>query len=77
MTLYAQWQVNNYTLHFDSKGGSNVPDQTVAFGAKATTPTLHQNWPHLCRLVQGGWSSYAWNFATDTMPASDTTLYAK
>ncbi|QHU91102.1 BspA family leucine-rich repeat surface protein [Candidatus Saccharibacteria bacterium oral taxon 955] len=78
ITLYAQWQVNNYTLHFDSKGGSNVPDQTVAFGAKATTPTAPTKTGH----TFAGWYKEAglvnaWNFATDTMPASDTTLYAK
>ena len=77
-TLYAQWQVNNYTLHFDTKGGSSVPDQTVAFGAKATAPTAPTKTGHTFT----GWYKDAgftqpWDFTIDTMPAADTTLHAK
>lgn len=77
-TLYAQWQVNNYTLHFDTKGGSSVPDQTVVFGAKATAPVVPTKAGH----TFAGWYKDAgftqpWDFTTDTMPAADTTLHAK
>lgn len=77
-TLYAQWQVNNYTLHFDAKGGSTVPDQTVVFGAKATAPAVPTKTGH----TFAGWYKDAgftqpWDFTTDTMPAADTTLHAK
>ncbi|MDR2712517.1 MAG: InlB B-repeat-containing protein, partial [Clostridiales bacterium] len=41
ITLYAKWAVHTegpYLITFDSKGGSSVPSQTVAFGGKAAKP---------------------------------------
>ena len=32
VTLYAKWEANTYTLHFDSAGGSAVEDRTVTYG---------------------------------------------
>ncbi len=32
VTLYAKWEANTYTLHFDSDGGSAAADQTVTYG---------------------------------------------
>ena len=32
VTLYAKWEANTYTLHFDSDGGSSVEDRTVTYG---------------------------------------------
>lgn len=32
VTLYAKWEANTYTLHFDSDGGSAVEDRTVTYG---------------------------------------------
>ena len=32
VTLYAKWEANTYTLHFDSDGGSAVAAQTVTYG---------------------------------------------
>ena len=38
MTLTAQWSINQYTVTFDTDGGSEVDAQTVAYGEKAKTP---------------------------------------
>ena len=38
MTIKAQWEINRYTVTFDTDGGSAVDAQTVAYGEKAKTP---------------------------------------
>ncbi|MBS4174270.1 InlB B-repeat-containing protein [Bacillus sp. FJAT-49736] len=38
-TLYAKWEKQSYTVHFDTNGGSNVTDETVEYHEKATKPT--------------------------------------
>ncbi|MDL2323560.1 InlB B-repeat-containing protein [Ruminococcaceae bacterium OttesenSCG-928-A16] len=79
LVVYAQWSVNSYTLSFDGQGGSPVPaSQTLAYGALASQPAApaKQGYSFLgwYTLPQGGTQ---WNFATRTMPAADTTLYAQ
>jgi uncharacterized repeat protein (TIGR02543 family) len=39
ITLVAAWNINTYTVNFDSAGGSAVASQTVEHGALATQPT--------------------------------------
>ena len=79
MTLYAKWN-EAVTVTFNSNGGSTVASQTVAKGGKITqpdTPTragyTFVNW------YQNAECTTVWNFATNTVPDSDTsmTLYAK
>ncbi|WEV46609.1 InlB B-repeat-containing protein [Bifidobacterium sp. ESL0690] len=39
-TVYAKWKVSHYTVHFDSNGGSAVPDQTnLTYNSHATKPS--------------------------------------
>lgn len=38
VVLYAQWEVNHYTVSFDSQGGSLVDSQSVAYGMPALRP---------------------------------------
>ena len=38
ITVTAQWRINQYTITFDTDGGSAVDAQTVAYGEKAKTP---------------------------------------
>ncbi|MBQ8118093.1 MAG: InlB B-repeat-containing protein, partial [Lachnospiraceae bacterium] len=70
--------VNNYTVTFDANGHGTAPTaQTVAYGAKATTPAA----PAETGYTFGGWykeaaCTNAWKFDTDTV-TEDTTLYAK
>ena len=77
-TFYAKWNVNDYTVTFDSKTGSAVPSATVAFGTTITQPANPTKTGHVFK----GWytdETYTtmWNFTTQTMPANNMTLYAK
>ncbi len=38
LILYANWNERDYTVHFNSLGGSSVADQTVKYTGKATEP---------------------------------------
>ena len=69
----------NFTLDFDTQGGSSVSNDTVASGATTTLPTTptrsgytFQNWN---TLANGSGTAYSAG-ATYTMPSNDTTLYA-
>ena len=74
ITLYAVWQINSYTVTFNSKGGSAVSSQTVNHGGKAIKPTN----PTKEGYVFGHWSltdgGTAYNFNTSV--TSNITLYA-
>ena len=76
-TLYAVWTQNqNYTVKFDSKGGTSVTEQKVASGAKATTPTA----PTRKGYTFKGWykdNNYKEEFKFDTPVTQNLTLYAK
>ena len=36
--LYAHWQINNYTVTFDSKGGTEIPSQTINYNGTVIKP---------------------------------------
>lgn len=75
-TFYAQWNINQYTMSFNSNGGSSVSDITQDYLSNVTEPTN----PTRTGYNFGGWysDSELTNLYTfGTMPASDTTLYAK
>jgi|GEM_PF-4437109 Listeria/Bacterioides repeat len=77
ITLYAKWTTNNYTVAFNSNGGSNVNSQIVAFGNPITQPPA----PTKTGYTFAGWFTddkltTAWNFVT-LCPANNVTLYAK
>lgn len=76
LTLYAKWDVNLYTVTFDSLGGSVVPDQTVQNDTITTKPTD----PVRSGYSFQGWfkedsCENAWDFSTDKI-TGDTTLFA-
>ncbi len=81
ITLYAQWDVNRYTLEFNlNGGGGSAPEnQKVEFGKPiAVIPD-----PIRSGYIFKGWNTQAdgqgekWNFETSTMPAKALTLYAQ
>ncbi len=80
-TLYAQWRVNSYMLHFHLNGGEglNPASQPVVFGTTATAVTD----PVRSGFTFNGWntapdgSGSTWNFASTTMPAQEVTLFAQ
>ena len=77
MTLYAKWNINQYTVTFNTNGGSDVDSLSVDYGDIVTKPAD----PTRDGYTFAGWYSdeslaTAWNFETDTV-SKDTTLYAK
>ncbi|MDG5785884.1 InlB B-repeat-containing protein [Evansella sp. AB-P1] len=77
MTLYAQWEINVYTISFESNGGSKVSAVDAKYGSSITEPTSPEKEGH----TFVGWykdESFTeeWDFETDTV-AGNMTLYAK
>jgi len=75
-TLYAGWTANQYTVTFDSNGGSSVDQQTINYGEKATRPVI----PTKTGYIFSGWYKEStltnlWDFGSDSV-TTDTILYA-
>ncbi len=72
VTVKAAWTVNNYTVTFDTNGGSNVAAQTVAYGTTATAPVA----PTKTGYTFAGWfvGETAYDFAT--LVTADVTVKA-
>lgn len=76
MTVYAQWTVNEYTISFNSNGGTAVTPITQDFGTPVEDPAP----PTRLGYEFEGWFqdealTIAYSFTT--MPGTDMTLYAK
>ncbi|WP_230496022.1 S-layer homology domain-containing protein, partial [Pseudoneobacillus rhizosphaerae] len=76
-TLFAKWTINQYTVSFNSNGGSAVAPVTTNYNTSISAPTP----PTRTGYTFNGWFKEAglmteWNFATDKV-TQDTTLYAK
>ncbi len=76
ITLYAKWEIDEYTVAFDADGGSVVAPQTVAHGDKASKPADPTKVGH---AFQGWYSDEGCTQAYDFGSAvtSDLTLRAK
>lgn len=75
--FYAQYDINQYTVAFESNGGTSVSGYSVDYLSKLTAPTN----PTRYSYVFGGWYKDSacknkWNFDMDSIKG-DTTLYAK
>ena len=68
----AQWEINKYTISFDSDGGSNVLPITQDYGTAITAPEE----PTKEGYVFKGWADADGNGIPATMPAEDTALTA-
>ncbi|KQL36350.1 hypothetical protein AN960_17205 [Bacillus sp. FJAT-25509] len=77
ITLYAKWNINTYTVKFNSNGGSSVTSKTAIYNATISQPKS----PTRKGYAFIGWykdaaGKVAWNFAKDRVTAN-TTIYAK
>ena len=75
VTVYSKWNVNQYSITFDSNGGSEVAAQTYDFNSKLTAPQA----PTKEGYVLEGWylNDVYFNFNENKMPANNITLVAK
>ena len=76
ITLFAKWTVNNYTVSFESNGGTVVANQVVPYNSTASTPAT----PTKTGNTFAGWFTdpgltSAFSFATPI--TADLTLHAK
>ena len=69
MTITAQWRINQYTITFDSNGGSAVAPITQDYGTAITAPA---------DPTREGYTFIGWDKAIPaTMPAENITLKAR
>ena len=76
-TLYAQWKDSQYTVHFETYGGTAIPDQTVSYNGVAVRPATDP--------VKAGGDFINWYadpefniiYDFDTQIKADKTIYAK
>ena len=77
INLYAQWEINTYTVTFDTRGGSEIQAQTVSYGDYITDPG---------EPTKEGFTFYGWfldknlvyEFSPGNMPiTSNLTLYTR
>lgn len=77
ITLYAKWRVNNYTIAFNTNGGTTIAAIIADYNTAIAEPTA----PTKFGYIFVGWYkeatlATAWNFAADNV-VEDITLYAK
>ncbi|PKK99960.1 MAG: hypothetical protein CVV56_08390 [Tenericutes bacterium HGW-Tenericutes-1] len=76
ITLYAKWTINQYTITFNSNGGTAVSSMTQTYNTSVSSPSD----PTRTGYTFAGWYSDA-GFTTpytfSTMPAHNITLFAK
>ena len=69
MTITAKWSINQYTVTFDTDGGSAVAPITQDYGTTITAPA---------DPTRGGYTFIGWDTEIPTtMPAGDMTITAK
>ena len=69
MTVTAQWEINQYTITFDTNGGSEIAPITQDYGTAITAPA---------DPTREGYTFIGWDKAIPTtMPAENITLKAK
>ncbi|MFA5536050.1 MAG: InlB B-repeat-containing protein, partial [Bacillota bacterium] len=69
LVLYAKWEINQYTISFESDGGSTVAAITQGYGSTITAPA---------NPTKAGYTFVGWSAAIPTtMPAENITLKAQ
>lgn len=77
ISLYGKWKINQYTITYNSNGGSAVPSVVAYYNSSLVLPST----PNRSGYVFAGWFRGAdllvpWNFARDRV-SSDMTLFAR
>jgi len=77
ITLYAQWELDEYTVNFDSKGGTAVSSQTVLYGETVTKPAdpVKEGYNFADWYLDNEIFTDVWDFETDTV-TGNLALYA-
>ena len=73
MTITAKWTVNQYTITFDTDGGSDVAPITQDYDTAVAAPAA----PTKAGYTFAGWYKDGVAYTFTTMPAEDITLTAK
>ena len=69
MTVKAQWEINQYTITFDTNGGSEIAPITQDYGTEITTPD---------NPTRKGYTFKGWDKEIpETMPAENITVKAQ
>ena len=69
MTVTAQWEINQYTITFDTAGGSEIAPITQDYGTNITAPA---------DPIREGYTFIGWDKEIpETMPAENMTLKAR
>ena len=69
MTVKAQWEINQYTIAFDTNGGSEIAPITQDYGTEITTPD---------NPTRKGYTFKGWDKEIpETMPADNITVKAQ
>jgi uncharacterized repeat protein (TIGR02543 family) len=76
ITVYAKWSINQYTISFQSNGGTSINPITQDYGTSVSAPTP----PTKTGYTFMGWyrdEAFNTGYSFTTMPAESPTLYAK
>lgn len=73
--LYAKWQINKYTVLFNTNGGINVSPQEVEYGKLAIEPTTEKEGSTFAGWFSNPELTIQYNFSTQV--TEDLTIYAK
>ncbi|WP_369382182.1 InlB B-repeat-containing protein [Lysinibacillus fusiformis] len=76
-TIYAKWNAQMYTVSFEVDGGSEIANQSVAYGGKATMPEIE---PTKAGYTFGGWykdAGYTQTYDFTSVITEAVTIYAK
>ena len=76
ITLYAKWTESQYTVSFDTAGGSKIAAQTVPYGKKVVFPEIPTKEKYVFEMWRTKTADHYNEFDFSTPITEDLTLYA-